>query len=54
MLYIEKTTDKNYPFTIHGSWNDKVYTTEKELRKLAETIIEMFGKGENTNENDNK
>ena len=44
MLYIEKTTDKNYPFTIHDGWGDKIYADENELRKLAETIIEMFEK----------
>lgn len=44
MLYIEKTTDKLYPFTIQDAWDGKVYTDENELRKLAETIIEMFEK----------
>ena len=50
MLYIEKTTDKLYPFTIHDGWGDKVYTDEEELRKLAETINEMFEKRGTENE----
>ena len=41
-MRIERTNDKNYPYTIKGGWGDKVYCTEsclKELRKEINKIL---------------
>ena len=43
-MYIEHNPhDKNYPYIIRGSWDQDIYTTEYELRKLREDIDKILG-----------
>lgn len=42
MLYLEKTTDVNYPHSIADGWGDKVYATKEDLIRLVENIQTML------------
>lgn len=43
-MTIEKTSDNNYPYTIKGGWNDEVYCTLADLKKLQEKISGILEK----------
>ena len=48
-MYIKKNNyDRNYPYTICGSWDDKVYTTEEDLKTLKKEIEKILNE---TNKN---
>ena len=39
-MTVEKSTDKNYPFTIKGGWGDKVYCTLDDLNQINKILRE--------------
>ena len=42
-MYIEKNSyDRNYPYTIHGGWGDKVYTDWYGIYGILTAIIGPF------------
>ena len=44
-MYIEKNNhDRNYPYTIHGSWDEKIYATVEDLKNLKEEIEKVLDK----------
>jgi hypothetical protein len=44
-MRIEKNEyDKLYPYTICGSWDDKVYCNEEDLKKLKKEIEKILDK----------
>lgn len=44
-MHIKKNNyDRNYPYTIYGSWGDKVYTTEEDLKNLKKEIEKILDK----------
>lgn len=44
-MRIEKNEyDKLYPYTIHGSWDDKVYCNEEGLKELKKEIEKILDK----------
>ena len=42
MMTVEKSTDKNYPFTIKGGWGDKVYCTLDDLKDIKNQINKIL------------
>ena len=41
-MTIERTNDKNYPYTIKGGWGDKVYCSLDSLKELKREINEIL------------
>ena len=41
-MTVEKSTDKNYPFTIKGGWGDKVYCTLDDLKDIKNQINKIL------------
>ena len=41
-MIVEKSTDKNYPFTIKGGWGDKVYCTLDDLKDIKNQINKIL------------
>lgn len=41
-MRIEKSEDKNYPYTIKGGWDDKVYCTLDDLKDIKNMINKIL------------
>ena len=41
-MRIEKSEDKNYPYTIKGDWGDKVYCTLDDLKDIKNMINKIL------------
>lgn len=41
-MTVEKSIDKNYPFTIKGGWGDKVYCTLDDLKDIKNQINKIL------------
>lgn len=41
-MTVEKSTDRNYPFTIKGGWGDKVYCTIDDLKDIKNQINKIL------------
>lgn len=43
--------DRNYPYTICGAWDDKVYATEEDLRTLKKEIEKILNESNKNKKN---
>lgn len=41
-MTIERSADRNYPFTIKGGWGDKVYCTIDDLKDIKNQINKIL------------
>lgn len=41
-MTIKHSDDRNYPFTIEGGWDDKVYCTIEDLKELKKEINKIL------------
>lgn len=41
-MIIERSTDKNYTFTIKDSWGDKVYCNLSDLKEIRKEINKIL------------
>ena len=41
-MKVEKSDDKNYPYTIKGGWGDKVYCTIEDLKEIKKQINKIL------------
>ena len=41
-MTVEKSEDRNYPFTIKGDWGDKVYCTLEDLKEIRREINKIL------------
>jgi hypothetical protein len=42
IMTIEKSNDKNYPYTIKGAWGDKVYCSLSDLKEIKKEINKIL------------
>lgn len=41
-MTVERSKDRNYPFTIKGGWRDKVYCTLEDLEEIRKEINKIL------------
>jgi hypothetical protein len=41
-MTIERSEDKNYPYTIKGGWGDKVYCDLEDLKEIKNLINKIL------------